>query len=392
MNYNYKNLKLGCYMSNFSMSAVSVLSPLLFVTFQTSFAIPIEKITLLATLNFLVQLIVDLLAPQFVDRLGYRICVVASQLFAALGLMLLTILPNFIDPFAGILTGVIVYAIGGGLIEVLIGPIMESCPTDNKEKAMSMLHSFYCWGHVGIVLLSTLFFFLFGTQHWRLLTVIWALIPAFNIFMFCNVPLASVVPEGEVGMTVGELFKTRLFWFFMMMMICAGACEQSIVQWVSAFAEEGLGVAKTVGDLAGPLAFAALMGAARLFYGKFGDKVPLQKFMLASSVLCIVSYLLAGLANLPIINLLGCALCGFSVGIMWPGTISQSAAALRRGGTAMFAYLALGGDLGCSIGPSLVGFVASAANNNMKLGIFCAVIFPIILTACLLLRGRKKNA
>ena len=392
MKPNYKTTIFACFIGYIVQAIVNNFIPLLFITFQTTYEIPLSKITLLVTINFGVQLAVDLISTLFVDRIGYRASIVIAQVFSALGLLSLTFLPEIMDPFLGILLAVIIYAIGGGIIEVLIIPIMESCPTDNKEKAMSLLHSFYCWGHVGVVLISTLFFVLFGIDNWRILAIVWALVPIANGVIFMKTPIAPLLSDGERGMTLSELFRNKTFWLLMVMMLCAGASEQGISQWASAFAELGLGVSKSMGDLLGPMAFAILMGTSRAIYGKFGDKMDLDRFMSVSTVLCIVSYLLAGLMSLPVLNLVGCALCGLSVGIMWPGTFSRAAVSLRTGGTAMFALLALAGDLGCSSGPTLVGFVSDALGGNMKLGILAAVVFPAVMLLCLLFSRKKKDA
>ena len=391
MALTYKTTIFSCFTGYVVQAIVNNFVPLLFITFQNSYHIPLSQITLLVSINFGVQLLVDLLSAKFVDKIGCRASIVTAHAAAAAGLICLPILPELMDPFTGILISVIIYAIGGGIIEVLISPIMESCPTDNKEKAMSLLHSFYSWGHLGVVLISTLFFSLAGIGSWRLLAFIWALIPIINGILFLKAPLQPLVSEGERGMTLKELFHSKLFWIFMLMMLSAGASELSVSQWASAFAEQGLGISKTAGDLAGPLTFAALMGIARLIYGKYGDRFNLNKFMLTSGLLCILSYLLAGLSPWPALSLIGCGLCGFSVGIMWPGTLSHAAAALRAGGTAMFAMLALAGDLGCAAGPTLVGFVSNSAGGNMKPGILAAIVFPVILTVCLLLQRKKQH-
>ncbi len=391
MKLNYKNTMLSCFVGYIVQAIINNFVPLLFITFQNTYDIPLSKITLLVTINFCVQLMVDLLAAKFVDRLGYRISIVLAHIFSAAGLVLLTVLPEMMEPFIGILLSVIVYAVGGGLIEVLISPIMESCPSDNKEKAMSLLHSFYCWGHVGVVLLSTLFFKLAGISNWRVLAIIWAIVPIINGMAFFKTPIASLIPDGEKGMGIRELFKNKVFWLLLIMMVCSGASEQSVSQWASAFAEQGLGISKAAGDLAGPMTFAVLMGSARAVYGRYGEKINLDKFMLSSSILCILSYILAGITSSPVISLIGCALCGLSVGIMWPGTFSKASVSLRTGGTAMFALLALAGDLGCSAGPSLVGAVSDISGDNIKLGILSAVVFPSILTLCLIIDLRKSK-
>ncbi len=268
---------------------------------------------------------------------------------------------------------------------MLISPIMESCPTRNKEKAMSLLHSFYCWGHVGVVLLSTLFFQVFGVGNWRILACIWTIVPICNVFIFARTPIAALVAEGETGMTVPDLCRNKIFWVLMVMMLCAGASEQAVSQWASTFAERGLGVSKTLGDLAGPMAFAVLMGSARAFYGKFGDRIDLDRFMMGSGLLCAVSYLCISLSPSPFLSLVGCGICGLSVGIMWPGSFSRASASIKNGGTALFALLALAGDLGCSAGPTLVGYVSSMASGDFRKGILAAVIFPALLIAGILL-------
>lgn len=390
MKPNYKTTIFACFIGYIVQAIVNNFVPLLFITFQNSYSIPLSQITLLVTINFGVQLTVDLLATLFIDKIGYRTSIVIAQIFSASGLLMLTFMPEIMDPFTGILLSVIVYAIGGGIIEVLISPIMESCPTDNKEKAMSLLHSFYCWGHVSVVLLSTLFFSLCGIENWRILAAIWAIVPIINGIIFLKTPIAPLLSADEKGMTLPELCKSKVFWILMLMMLCAGASEQAVSQWASAFAEQGLGISKAAGDLAGPMAFAIFMGGARAIYGKYGDKINLEKFMIASTTLCIVSYLIVSLVPSPIISLIGCALCGLSVGIMWPGTFSKASVSLKTGGTAMFALLALAGDLGCSSGPTLVGFVSDAANGNMKLGILAGIIFPTVMILCLLL-GKKNS-
>ena len=380
MKYSYDCTMRACFTGYIVQAIVNNFAPLLFLTFQRTYHIPLQQITLLVTFNFGIQLLTDLLSVAFVDRMGYRASMVLAHILSALGLICLTVLPEWMGhPFAGILISVIVYAVGGGLLEVLVSPVVEACPSTHKEKAMSMLHSFYCWGHVGVVLFSSIFFKLAGIENWKLLAVLWAVIPILNALVFTRVPIAPVLPEGEEGMTIGTLFQNRTFWFLFVMMICAGASEQSVSQWASLFAEKGLGISKTAGDLAGPMAFAVLMGASRAFYGNYGEKINLDRFMAVSSVLCILSYLCLVFMPVPVLSLAGCALCGLSVGIMWPGTFSRASKALPAGGTALFALLALGGDIGCSGGPTLVGMVSGMCKGNLKAGILAALIFPVLL-------------
>ncbi len=314
MKNQYNKTVTACFVGYIVQAIVNNFTPLLFLFFQRSYQIPLSQITLLVTFNFGIQLLVDLLSVGFVDRIGYRISIVAAHVLAAAGLALLTVLPEVTaTPFTGILISVMIYAIGGGLLEVLVSPVVEACPSDNKEKAMSMLHSFYCWGHAGVVLLSTLFFYVVGIENWKMLALLWAVVPMVNAFVFARVPIAALMEDGESGLTLKELFRLRIFWILLVMMICAGASEQAVSQWASTFAEQGLGISKTAGDLAGPLAFAVLMGTSRLFYGKYGDRIHLERFMVYSSCLCILSYLGISLFPVPQLSLLACAVCGLSV-------------------------------------------------------------------------------
>lgn len=380
MENKYNKTIVSCFIGYIVQAIVNNFVPLLFLTFHSAYGIPMTQITLLITFNFGLQLLIDLLSVTFVDKIGYRASMVIAHICAALGFVLLTTLPDLCgNPFVGLLIAVTVYAVGGGLLEVLVSPVMEACPTDNKEKAMSMLHSFYCWGHVAVVLISTLFFRIFGIQNWKIMALLWAIVPFINMIRFTKVPIASLIEEGEKGMTIGELCKQKIFWILMLMMVCAGASEQAVSQWASTFAELGLGVSKTIGDLAGPMLFAITMGSARAFYGKYGDKIDLDKFMMGSSILCIISYLCISLVPNPVIGFAGCALCGLSVGIMWPGSFSKATASLPKGGTAMFALLALAGDVGCGGGPTIVGMVSGAMNDNLKMGILAGIIFPVLL-------------
>lgn len=389
----YQKTIAACFIGYVVQAIINNFVPLLFLTFQDTYEIPLSRITMLITFNFGLQLLVDLFSVAFVDRIGYRASMILAHGLAAAGLVLLPVLPELLpDAFVGILLAVAIYAVGGGLLEVLVSPVVEACPSDHKEQTMSLLHSFYCWGHVGVVLISTLFFRLFGIENWRVLSCVWALVPLCNMFFFTKVPIASLIEEGEKGMTIKELAGQKIFWVFLLMMLCAGASEQSVSQWASTFAEKGLGVTKAVGDLAGPMAFAIFMGMSRAVYGKCGQKWDLDKFMICSSLLCIASYLCISLAPSAAAGLIGCAVCGLSVGILWPGTFSKASVRLPRGGTAMFALMALAGDMGCSGGPTLAGMVSSRFQENLKWGILAAVVFPaFLLIGILLCRGKKGH-
>ncbi len=372
-------------------------APLLFVMFNESFGIHYSSISLLITLTFLIQLTVDLVCPPLIDKLGYRTSVVIAHFFAGSGLVLLAVLPDLVsDPFVGILISLVVASIGGGLIEVVVSPIVEACPHENKNGYMCLLHSFYCWGHVFVILLSVGFFAVFGIEKWHILSLVFALVPFLNIFYYLQVPIvtldeAAMKDTGEHSIKLGQLVKNKLFWLMFLLMLCAGACELSVAQWASALAEQGLGVSKTVGDLAGPLTFAVLMGTSRVVYSRFGNKIPLEKYMLFCAVLCLASYMMITLSPFSALSLVGCAVCGWSVGVMWPGTYSLASIELKRGSTAMFALLALAGDMGCALGPALVGLVSENYGNDLFRGIMAAMIFPIVMSfGAILCLKRKK--
>lgn len=397
---NYRKTLTACYLGFITQAIAANFAPLLFLKFHNDYGISLGKIALISTALFLTQLIIDIFCAKFVDRIGYRKCTVASGFCSALGLIGLAFLPEiFSDPFTGILTSVIVYAVGSGLIEVLASPIVEACPFEHKDAAMSLLHSFYCWGSVGVVLLSTAFFAVFGTDSWKWLACLWALIPLVNIYLFATCPIERLVEEGK-GMGIRQLFRVPIFWASVILMVCAGASELSMAQWASAYAESALGMSKTAGDLAGPCMFAATMGISRLIYGKYGDRMNLKRFMLSSGILCLICYLMASVSSNPLAGLFGCIVCGFSVGIMWPGTISISSGYLPAGGTAMFALLAMAGDLGGALGPGLVGSVTQSAGDNLQKGMLAGCIFPMVLLLALFAQqklsahasGRKERS
>lgn len=386
---NYKKTLAACYLGFVTQAITANFAPLLFLTFKSTYRITLEKIAMIPLVFYLTQLLVDLAATKFADKIGYRTCVVASQVLSAVGLVLTAILPEVLPvPFIGILISVVLYAVGSGLIEVLVSPIVEACPFENKDGTMSLLHSFYCWGAMGVILGSTLFFAVFGVENWKILTFIWALVPLFNTFNFINCPIERLVEDGK-SMSIGKLLKTPIFWLLIILMVCSGASEATMAQWASAFTESAIGVSKTVGDLAGPCLFAMFMGISRMLYGKFSEKLDLTNVMLVCGIMCAGCYLLASLSALPILGLAGCALCGLAVGIMWPGSISISSQECPRGGTAMFAFLALAGDSGAMVSPAMVGSLSEMAGGNLKTGLLAAAVFPVILVFSLLILKKK---
>lgn len=379
MKRSYKRTLTACYLGFVTQAISANFAPLLYLTFHRSYGIPLGRIAIISTVFFLTQLVVDILCARYVDWIGYRKCILASCLCSAGGLMGLAVLPELLgSPFWGILLSAVVYAVGSGLIEVLCSPIVEACPFQRKEAVMSLLHSFYCWGSVGVVIASTAFFRVFGIENWKLLACLWALVPLFNIYNFATCPIEPPVKEGH-SMSIGSLLRVPVFWTAIVLMVCAGASELAMAQWASAYTESAIGFSKAAGDLAGPCLFAAAMGISRMLYGKFGHRMNLMQFMYCSGALCLICYLLAALSRLPFVGLTGCILCGFSVGILWPGTISISSARLPRGGTAMFALLAMAGDLGGALGPWLVGTVSELTGNSLQKGLLAGSVFPLCL-------------
>lgn len=389
---DFQKTKKACYLGFITQAIAANFAPLLFLKFHKDYGISLGNIALISTVFFFTQLLVDLFCAKFVDRIGYRFSIVVSEVLSALGLVGLAFLPDLLpDAFAGILISVTIYAMGCGLIEVLVSPIIEACPFENKEATMSLLHSFYCWGTVGTIVISTLFFKIFGMDSWKWLAVIWALIPAYNIFNFATCPIVPIVEEGQ-GMGIRKLFKIPLFWASICLMVCAGASELAMAQWASAYAEAALGLSKTIGDLLGPCMFAVTMGINRIIFGKYGEKMNLVKYMTASGLLCVICYLMASLSSNPVIGLIGCILCGFSVAIMWPGTISISSKKFPNGGTAMFALLAMAGDLGGGVGPAIVGRITQYADDNIRVGMGAGLIFPVVLVIMVyIFAGRDKK-
>lgn len=389
---NYKKTKLACYLGFITQAIAANFAPLLFLKFHTDYDISLGNIALISTFFFFTQLLVDLFCAKYVDKIGYRVCIVASEVCSAAGLAGLALLPEIMpSPFAGIIISVILYAIGSGLIEVLGSPIVEACPFENKEATMSLLHSFYCWGAVGTILVSTVFFMIFGIDSWKWLAISFAIIPAINIYNFATCPIELLVEEGQ-GMGIRKLFSNPMFLIAIVMMVCSGASELAMAQWASAYAESALGFSKAVGDIAGPCMFAVTMGISRVLFGKASDKMNLNRFMIGSGILCFVCYLLASFSDNPIIGLAGCIVCGFSVGIMWPGTISISSKAFPTGGTAMFALLAMAGDLGGSIGPAIVGRVADMFGGSINVGMRIGLLFPSTLCFVLCLLNILNHA
>lgn len=389
----------GCYLGYVVQGMINNINPLLFVTYQNRLHVSVEAISVLIILNFGLQMVVDTVAIKVVDKVSHRLCMVLAHVFTVLGLVSISVLPFILPvPVVGLAIATVLNGIGGGLLEVLVSPIVEAVPGKEKEKAMSLLHSFYCWGCVGFIAVSTLLLKILGAEKWFLLPLIWTVLPLINVFVFMKVPILRLVEEGQ-EMPVRKLFSLNVFWLLLALMLCAGASEMGMSQWASYFAEIGLKVDKAMGDLLGPCFFCILMGLMRTFFGRSEGKIKLHALIKFSCALCVISYLLAVFAPHPLLGLMGCGLCGLSIAIFWPGTFSIAAKTCKAGGTAMFAILALAGDVGCAAGPQLVTIVSRFfPAYGLKAGLLAAVIFPVTLFAALTLleimnkkeKGKKR--
>ncbi len=365
------------YIAYMVQALVNNFTPLLFITFSVTYGITLDKIGFLVSINFIFQLIIDFIAAKVVDKIGYRASMLFAHFSAGFGFILLSFLPEIMDPYTAILISTLFTAVGGGLVEVTVSPVVEATPsTGAKEAAMSLLHSFYCWGQLFTIIVSTLFFVIFGIENWRIMSVIWAFVPLLNFFYCIFIPINQLTEKGQ-ALSFKKLFSNKVFWMFLLIMVCAGSTELTVAQWASALAEKNLNVSKTIGDLLGPCMFALFMGIVRALYAKISSKIVIENALLLSGVIGVIGYLMIALFKNPVISLAGCAFTGIASALLWPGTLSLSAKTIYGGGTAMFAFLALGGDLGCSVGPGIAGWVSELFGGNLQLGILSGIIFPI---------------
>ena len=380
MKLTYKHTVFTCYLANIGAAAANNLASLLFIIFQNEFGLSSIQLATVISVNFMTQIVVDFLGAKYADKLGYRRTVLLSASLLTLGLLSLGVFPLLMpdNMFTALCMSAVIYAIGSGLGEVILSPIIEALPGDAKESAMSIMHSFYCWGHVCVVVLSTLYFQVFGTDHWQILPMIWAIVPLTTVFLFSVTPIRSL-NEDKVSLPLRKLFTVKIFWLFMLLMLCGGAAELAMAQWSSLFAESALGVSKTVGNLLGPCFFAVMMGSARALYGKYSEKLPLISAIIVCSFITCAGYLMVSLIPNPYVALIGCGIIGFGVGIFWPGTLSVASKAIPTGGAGMFAILALFGDFGCSVGPQLAAVVSEAFDNNLKIGMLACTLFPLVI-------------
>ena len=382
MKLNAKHTIRASYIGYTTQALAINFAPLLFITFEKSYNISITKISLLIAISFITQLLTDAFEAKFSSHFNTRASVIVGHLCAAIGLVSYAFLPILLpDAFWGLAIATVLGGIGGGMIEVLISPIVEACPTENKARSMIILHSFYCWGTALTILGSSLFFYFAGIENWRVLTCLWAIIPLSGAIAFAFVPIYELdsIKEQSEKSNKNRLTQSPIFWIFVAIMFCAGAAEMAMIQWASSFIEAGLGINKTVGDLLGPFAFAIFMGATRLSYALMSKRIKLSIFIAVSAAMCTLLYVGVALSPFALLSLVCCALCGMSVAVMWPGTYSLATENIRFGGVRMFALLALAGDLGCVVGPSAVGVIADAFGGDLRLSFLVSAIFPMII-------------
>lgn len=394
-NTNYKKTLHACYRGYITQAIIVNLAPLFFIIFQDRYNVSFVTLGSIVLLNFVTQLMTDLVSIKFIEKVGYRIAAVMAHLLASIGLVLLGTLPNIMPVVPALVTATLFYSVGGGLLEVIVSPIVDSLPGEEKESSMSLLHSFYCWGQVLVILITTCLLFFIGNKNWHIIPILWAILPIYNLIKFLKVPMLPPLTSDE-RMPIKKLLNSKIFLVILLLMLCAGASELALAQWASLFTEKALGVSKAIGDVFGPCLFGVLMGVGRTVYGIYGGKVKLLRVLIISSLLCICAYLLASLSQNAMISLVGCALCGLSVSLMWPGMLSFASEEFKTGGTAMFGIMAVFGDMGCSVGPWVIGFVseftiATGEAQALRYGVLAAVIFPIVMMIGTLFLQKKRK-
>ena len=396
---SYKKTKIACYLGYVTQAISINLLPLLYLTFQNEFSVSLSQLGFLATLLFAVQMAVDLLATRFGKYVSYRWGSVAACALSALGLVLMCVLPKWMPHFyVGVMLATVILSIGGGLTEVLISPLVDAIPEEGKVGEMSLLHSFYCWGVVAVILFSTAFFALVGVSYWRWLVLLWSLVPAVTAVMFACIPIPPKTEEVHSHRSAPSVVRYGLFWVLMALMVFSGASEMAPAQWASFFAENNLGIPKAVGDLLGPCAFAVFQGLSRVVFSRMARRRDPRRILAWHAVGCLVAYAVIVLAPHPLLSLFGFCMCGWFVGPMWPGILSLCATRFPAGGTAMFAALALCGDVGCAAAPMMIGAVTDRlvtadwlSSSAMRGGFAVCMVFPALLVVGLWLLRKRRS-
>lgn len=411
MKKEFRLTLMAARMGFFTQALVNNLAPVFFVLFRVLYGFSYLQVGILAALNFTLQLFADITSPNLISRFGYRKCAMTAQALCAVGLILM--------PGLCILTGgvyisfiipVLIYSYGAGMIEVLASPIVEAIPDLPENTKMSMLHSFYSWGQMTCVALTTLALHFIGYERWFLIPVLWSAIPIFGIILFSRARLDMADMAEKESEKGGRLF-CRSFVLMLIIMTCAGASEIAMSEWSSLFAEEALGVSKVAGDLFGPCMFALFMGMGRMCHAKFGERLNLSRLIKACSLLCVICYVGAALLRPAAASLIFCALTGLSVSLMWPGALSL-AAARNNGGARMYGLLAAFGDIGCIIGPVVTSSVSEFADGNeriraigaayglsadktaLRASLLAMALIPLVMLICLSLfsdKGRENE-
>ena len=396
---SYKSTIAACYIGSFVQAIIVNTTPILFIPLREQFGLTFQQMGLLVLINFISQVGCDILFSNAIDKYGFRRFVVAAHGLAVVGLVLFAASPLLFDrPFAGFVTATIIFSGSGGLLELLLSPIVNAIPTDEKAGAMSVLHSFYSWGQAAVILLTTVLLFVFGRAWWQWIILIWTLVPLFNFFFLMRVPFAPNVPE-EQRQGMDKILLKPFFIAALATILCGAAAELCISQWASAYLEEAMRLPKVVGDVGGVCLFAVMMGVGRLFYGMYGKKINVSLMMLIGTVGAAACYITVALSGTAVLSLLACGLCGLCVSLLWPGTLVVASEHYPLAGAWMFAILAAG-DIGASAGPWLMGVVAEQAHRlpflsglltqgmspdqlGLRAAMLVSALFPIIAFFCL---------
>lgn len=388
----YKSTIRACYIGNLVGALVTNLSPLLFVILMGSYNLSFEQVGRLVLINFFTQIIADLAFSKPVDTYGVRPFITLGHALVFIGFVMFAFSPRLFphSPYTGLMLATVVFSCGGGLLELLLSAIVQAVPSDAKAAAMSLLHSFYAWGFIVVVVLTFLMLKLFGSANWPWLFLIWSLVPLFNFFNFLRVPLPPQVPD-EHRTSTRVLASTPFFIFVVLGIALGGAAEVSMSQWTSAYAETTLGLSKQTGDLLGLCLFAGLLGLGRVLYGTYGKRFDIWRVMFLGSLFAAGCYLVAALSQHPIVSLVACAFCGLGVALLWPGSVTNAAHRFPFAGASMFAILAAGGDTGAAVGPWLLGLIADQIPTDfplspLRVGMVIGTLFPLAMAGCLLIQ------
>ena len=408
MQTNYKRVKYACYTTNVSMSVVANLSPILFLTFHNLYGISYSLLGSLVLINFIAQLLIDLIFSFFSHKFNIPLAVKITPLLTLVGLFLYAVCPLAFPQYAyaGLVVGTLVFSVSGGLAEVLISPVIAAIPSDDPDREMSKLHSVYAWGVVPVILISTLFLYVFGSQSWHWLALLYMLVPLVAFLLFTKAQIPQMETPEKVSGALSFL-KNKGLWLCVGAIFLGGASECIMAQWSSGYIEQALGIPKVWGDIFGVAVFSVMLGMGRTLYAKKGKKI--ENVLFLGSIGATICYLLAAICNMPLIGLVACAFTGLCVSMLWPGSLIVASDRFPQGGVFIFAMMAAGGDLGASVGPQLIGVITDFAIANptivsfaegmnlapeqmgMKLGMLVGMLFPLTAIAVYFVIKKSRN-